>query len=388
MNKKLVTFIIPFIVYLITTGISYKVFSQGGIQNSLNSTVPVPKLTAAGGLQFDENLPKTEPCPLNGTMYSKQQREWWVKHRPLGIMIENHEEARPQSGLSATDVIYEAVAEGSITRFLAVFYCQDAPIVGPVRSARTYFLDFISEYADYPLYAHVGGANTDGPADALGQIEQYRWGSYNDLSQFSLGCPVFCRDVTRMGREVATEHTMYSSTSKLWKVAEQRGLTNVNKDGESWDANFVPYTFIDDAALADRKASQSIHLELWEGYGQYTIDWIYDKAANDYKRSSGGKPHTDLNTKKQLTTKNVVGLVMVESHANDGYENNQHLIYKDKGTGKAYIFMNGQQTIGTWRKDKRTSRTLLFDSAGKQIPFVRGRIWFTILPTDGIITVK
>lgn len=376
------------LVYVASTGISYKVFSQSTTQTTLNTPLPALGKSPQGELTFDNSLPKTEACPLNGAMYSKQQRQWWEKHRPLGVMIENHEDARPQSGLSSTDVVYEAVAEGGITRFLAVFYCQDTPVIGPVRSARTYFLDFISEYGDFPLYAHVGGANSDGPADALGQIEQYKWGSYNDLNQFSLGCPVYCRDVTRMGREVATEHTMYSSTSKLWKVAEQRKLTNVDQDGNPWDKDFVPYTFQDDAAAADRAASQTVHLEPWKGYQQYEVDWIYDKASNEYKRNNGGKPHRDLNNKKQLTTKNLVVLVMQESNANDGYENNLHLLYKDKGIGKAYIFMNGKEITGTWRKDKRTSRTLLFDSTKKQISFVRGRIWFAVLPTDGIVKIQ
>ena len=63
-------------------------------------------------------------------------------------MIENSVDARPQSGLSSADVIYEAVAEGGITRFLTVYYCQDPVEVGPVRSARTYYVDFASEYGD------------------------------------------------------------------------------------------------------------------------------------------------------------------------------------------------------------------------------------------------
>ena len=79
---------------------------------------------------------------------------------------------------------------------------------------------------------------------------------------------------------------------------------------------------------------------------------------------------------------------MAESNANDGYENNAHLLYGTKGIGKANIFMDGKQIIGTWKKDARTSRTLLFDSAGLPVKFNKGVIWFEILPTDGIISVK
>ena len=79
---------------------------------------------------------------------------------------------------------------------------------------------------------------------------------------------------------------------------------------------------------------------------------------------------------------------MQESNAHDGYENNIHLLYKTKGTGKAVFFMDGKQINGTWRKDSRTSRTLLFDSTGAPIKFDKGTIWFEILPTDGVVNVS
>jgi hypothetical protein len=304
-------------------------------------------------------------------------------------MIENHVDARPQSGLSGADTVYEAVAEGGITRFLAIFYCQDAGQVGPVRSARTYFVDFASEYADFPLYAHVGGANQPGPADALGQIDTYGWTGYNDLNQFSIGFPTFWRDYDRLPG-VATEHTMYSSVSKLLDYAKTtRKLTNVDDKGKSWDTKFVPYTFTDDAALSQRGVSQSIHLEFWQSAGSnYFVDWTYNSKTNLYARANGGKPHLDKDTGKQLMAKNVVVLEMVQDDANDGYVANDHLLFKDLGTGKAVIFKDGKRINGTWEKDKRTSRTIISDASGKEVQFDRGLIWFEVLPTDGVLTVK
>lgn len=396
MKNKLLSIGLVVIIYLMSAGASYMFFSEN--PKSSAATSSLPSSGTSGNMTFDETLPKTESCPMNGLLYSKQQREWWEKHRPLGIMIENHQEARPQSGLSSADVIYEAVAEGGITRFLAVFYCQDGGVVGPVRSARTYFLDWISEYGDYPLYTHVGGANCNretgsgclngAKADAIGQIEDYGWASYNDLSQFNLSYPTFKRVESPNGRDVATEHTMFSATEELWKVAEDRKLANLDEDGKSWDANFVKYSFKDDAAVSQRPSSQTIHLEFWTNDSDYFADWTYEPTANLYKRNNGGTASIDRNNKKQLTAKNIVVLSMAESHANDGYDNNVHLLYKTKGTGKANIFMDGEQTVGTWRKDSRTARTLLFDSKGMPIEFDKGTIWFEILPADGILTVK
>ncbi|HSX40730.1 MAG TPA: DUF3048 domain-containing protein [Candidatus Saccharimonadales bacterium] len=387
MQKKIIFLVLVVGVFAVSFGGAYLFFSKA-VAPSKTSYFPAQK--TANGEAFDPNLPKTEPCPLNGALYSTQQRDWWQKHRPLGVMIENHEDARPQSGLSSADIVYEAVAEGAITRFLTVFYCNDAPYVGPVRSARTYFVDFLSEYGPAPLYAHVGGANSEGPANALGQIEEYGWANYNDLSEFSIGCPVFCRIENRNGVTVATEHTMYSSTSKLWDyAAKSRQLTNVDKSGKNWDMGFVPYTFKDDAPLADRPASQTIRLEFWPQYSQYAVDWTYDRVNNVYLRSNGGKAHLDRNTNKQIAAKNIVVLWMQESNANDGYENNLHLLYGDKGTGKAVIFMDGKQTTGTWKKQDRKSHLYIYDANGAQVKFDRGLIWFEVLPLqEGSLTVK
>ncbi len=388
-NKKILTIILAIGIYFLTTGASYFLFSRTISSQGLTSPLPTSQTGDNGQLTFDDNLPKTEACPLNGVLYSKQQRDWWEKHRPLGVMIENHENARPQSGISGADVVYEAVAEGGITRFLTLFYCQPGSEVGPIRSARTYFLDFISEYGDYPLYAHVGGANQPGPADSLSQIDTYGWTGYNDMNQFSIGFPTFWRDYDRLGHTAATEHTMYSTAQKLWDyAAETRKLTNVSKEGMPWDKGFVPYTFKDDAPVSQRPALQTVHLEFWTGDPNYYVDWAFDPKTNLYKRNVGGAPQVDRNVNKQLTAKNVVILLMQESSANDGYENNVHLLYKTKGTGKAVVFKDGKEIKATWTKSGRTGRTTVKDAAGKEIEFNRGLIWFEILPADGVITVK
>lgn len=385
-KQKIVVIFLIIAAYAISTGASFALFSkiQAPQKTDVISPAAVSSETTDGRIAFNGNLPKTEECPLNGALYPKKQREWWEKHRPLGVMIENHQESRPQSGISYADVVYEAVAEGGITRFLAMFYCQDAGIVGPVRSARTYYLDFASEYGDYPLYAHVGGANASGPADALSQINDYGWSGYNDLNQFSIGFPTFWRDYDRLGRTVATEHTMYSTTSKLWDFAKSRDLTNVDKDENLWNESFVPYTFKDDTSVSERPATQTIHLEFWKSYSEYFVDWVYDKTTNLYKRKNEKAAYTDKNNNSPIAAKNIAVLFMRESNAYDGYENNVHLLYKTSGSGNALVFMDGKEIKATWRKDKRTARALLFDNTGLPIKFNRGTIWFEILPITGI----
>lgn len=364
-------------LYIVSALLSYLVFSavEKPAGNGSAPTSPLPK-DVSGKLVFDESLPRTEPCPLTGQLFSKPQREWWEKHRPLGVMIENHEEARPQSGLSSADIVYEAVAEGGITRFLALFHCQDAGVVGPVRSARTYFIDFISEYGDKPFYVHVGGANVAGPADALGQLSRYGWTGRNDINQFSVGFPTFWRDYERLGHTVATEHTMYSTTEKLWKVAEERELTDVDEDGQSWDEDFTSWQFKEDANESER-GTTSPSFGFWEGYSAFNVKWNYDKVTNAYKRENGGAPHLDKDNDKQIAAKSIVILFMIERSLND---EEKHLLYTTKGQGKALFFFDGNVVEGTWEKRDRTLRTILKDKSGKQVKLTRGQLWIEVLP--------
>lgn len=379
LQKSLVVSILSLVLFISFTGVSYSFFSKNsGLEKTTSVSTALPSTTSS--LAENPSEPKTEVCPLNGSLHTKEAKDAWEKRRPLAVMIENHTDARPQSGLSSADIVYEAVAEGGITRFMALFYCNMGDVqVGPVRSARTYFLDWLSEYN--ALYAHVGGANTPGPANALGQIIQY---GIKDLNQFSIGFPTFWRDYQRFGHPVATEHTMYSTTQKLWDVGAKREWTNVDENGISWDTNFTPWNFKDDAPVGATdtgvNVARKINVDFWQSYSDYSVTWDYDPTCNCYKRSNGGAVHIDMDNKQQLSAKNIVVQKEQESHANDGYENNVHLLYKTIGSGKALIFQDGKVIEGTWNKKSRTARTVYRDDQGKELSFDRGVIWIETVP--------
>lgn len=386
-QRYLVIAIMAVVVYLVSATASYSVFSQSNPKDIISGTQQADstKPGEQGEEQEDPNAPKSAACPLNGSMHVEAAKARWEKRRPLAVMIENHQEARPQSGLTSADVVYETVAEGGITRFMAVFYCNYGDVqVGPVRSARTYFLDWLSEYD--ALYAHVGGANTPGPADALGQIEKY---GIKDLNQFSIGFPTYWRDYQRLGHEVATEHTMYSTIQKLWDVGAKRGWTNVDQDdNSSWDANFVQWKFKDPQPGG---TTAKITVPFWQNQGEYTVEWNYSQTCNCYLRKNGGADHIDLNNKKQIGPVNIVVQFEEESHANDGYENNVHLLYATNGskgasTGKALIFQDGKVITGKWTKATRVSREKFIDDSGKEIQFNKGQIWIQTVPTGNQVT--
>jgi len=379
-NKK-IAYLIVFVLFVFSTMTTYSFFSTENGQSFLSPiSYQAPKSENGISETIAVSEPRTEECPLNGQLLSRTQKNTWESRRPLGIMIENHKEARPQSGLSSADVVYEAVAEGGITRFLAIFYCQDAPYVGPVRSARIYFLKFLEGYGKNPLYAHVGGANTPGPADALGYIKKLDWSSFNDLNQFSVPFPYFWRDYERL-KNVATEHTVYTSTKKLWQYAkDKRNLTNIDNQGVRWEKSFSAWKFEDDAAQADRGTVNKIDFGFWDNLASdFSVVWSYDNKTNSYKRTNGGVPHLDKNSGKILETKNVVVMFTKESPANDGYEGG-HILYKNVGTGEMLFFKNGQVVKGTWSRDKEEDQVKFFDNNGKEISIVRGQVFIEMLP--------
>lgn len=372
LQRVLVLTIFGVILYSASASVSFSLFNKiNPVSSNKETAASLP--TPSNAFEEDPSEPKTQVCPLNGSKHTKKAESFWTLRRPLAIMIENHAEARPQSGLSSADIIYEAVAEGGITRFMALFYCNLADVqVGPIRSARTYYLDWLGEYN--ALYAHVGGANTPGPADALGQIIRY---GAKDLNQFSIGFPIFWRDYQRLDHPVATEHTMYSTTARLWGVGAKRGWTATDSAGIKWDNNFKSWTFKDDKASVD---PTKVTVNFWESQPGYETVWNYDPASNSYKRKNGGANHMDLNNNTQLAAKNVVVQFQRESNANDGYPGNVHLLYGTTGAGRALFFIDGTATEGRWTKASRLARTKYLDKNNNEIEFNRGQIWIQTVP--------
>lgn len=379
-------------LYLISTGLSFAAFNFIlGKEGNIGITSPVAKVSPSPKVKYkvDPSIPRDQECSLTGVKYTKKEKDVWDTRRPLAIMIENSDEARPQSGISRADVVYEALAEGWITRMMAVFYCNtpfENITVAPVRSARTYFIDWVSEYD--ALYTHVGGANTiggnseitDPRVDALSQIDRF---GIKDLDQFGIGYPDCYRNPDRLDHPVATEHTMVCFSDNLYKIAEKRGWTNVDRKGISWDKNFTKWSFKEDSKEGDRGTVNSVKLVFSEGYDKYDVLWEYDRTNNIYKRINGGILHIDLETKEQLTVKNVVVQLTKLVGAVDDLG---HLLFVTIGSGKALVFQDGKVTVGTWTKKTRISKTMYYDSTGQEIKFNRGNIWIEIIPNEKQIT--
>jgi len=295
---------------------------------------------------------KKAVCPLDGLSVKEEV----ANRHPLAIMIENHIDARPQSGLSEASLIYEAIAEGGITRFMALYVWGEPEKVGPVRSARTYDLDWLSEFNAF--YAHVGGNYT-----ALQQIKQY---GILDLDQFKYGTQAYWRE-PQAGK--ATEHTMYTKPTKLWNIASK------NK----WDikGSYESFEFKDDLEKSLRPVSASVTINF--STSNYQVKWVYDPETNLYKREQVKGP--------DVKAKNII-VEWMERSSTISAIGEKSWAMKTIGTGKAKIFMDGKVIEGTWKKESRTSRTWFYDTSGAKIKFNRGQTWVEIVHPELSVVVK
>ncbi|MBI2066339.1 DUF3048 domain-containing protein [Candidatus Woesebacteria bacterium] len=389
LSSKSATIALSFLgLYLLSSGVSLAIFSFVKKEEITSFDIKT------GRPRINLDLPKTEDCPLNGGMFTKAEREIWEARRPLTAMIENHADSRPSSGLSKADVVYEIVAEGGITRFLAVYYCNTAAeevTIAPVRSARIYFIDYAAEYGDKPIFMHVGGANDfSGSGDttrevrALEILEQMGWRTPrgNDFdTTYDSGFPVFWRNYERLEHPVATEHTMMASLDAAYEEAEKRGLGAKDKKGTAWDKNFVSWKFIDDKPQG--QGATDISFGFWDNKSDYDVVWKYDAANNRYLRFNAGVEQIDLEVKQPLFAKNVVILFAKERGPVD---RNGHMFYTTVGSGKALVFQNGSAIEGTWEKDSRLERTKFLDEGGREISFVRGIIWIEVVPAGNKVS--
>lgn len=395
MSKKILLLTLG--LYLVSSFGSFAAFSffdpgsTSFLQDSASSDKQDQEETLLSTLlDISPDDPRDQECPLNGKMYTKQEREAWEQRRPLAVMIENHVDARPQSGLTDADIVFETIAEGGVTRFMGMFYCgvqANDTILAPIRSARTYFIDWASGF-NLPLYVHVGGANLAGPADALGQLGEYGWNLENDMNQFSIGYPTFVRNQNRVkGKKVATEHTMETSTERLWGVAVEREWTNITPERKvgrqvypaaDWKEEYKPWVFNDEKV--EPGDVRTISYDFWSGYNDFSVSWTYDPQTNTYARTMAGEPHLDMNNDKQIHASTVIVMLTDEKGPIDELK---HMLY-DTITSKnesrsALIFSNGDVVKAKWRKDDREEQIRFLDSKGNEIPLERGLIWISVL---------
>lgn len=274
-----------------------------------------------------------------------------VNQRPVtAVMIENSTFARPQSGLDQAGVVFEAIAEGGITRFVALYQDTQPSYIGPVRSVRPYYLTWLMGFD--AVVAHVGGS-----PEALQDISN--WG-VRDMNQFYNG-GYFERITSRVA-----PHNVYTSISQLNTLEQSKGFTTSN------------YTGFPRKADQPSKSPDATTINFDISSADYNVQYQYDAANNDYKRFEGGQPHMEMNQQgqqTQITPKVVIAMVMSYGLESDGI----HSVYGTIGSGPVYVFQDGTVTQGTWHKASNTSQITFTNNSGGTIKLDAGSTWLTAL---------
>lgn len=266
------------------------------------------------------------------------------------VVIENHVDARPLSGLSRASLVYEAPVEGGITRFLAIF-AGDIAIdeIGPVRSARPYFVDLAEGFGG--IFVHVGGS-----AAALSQISEDASGLIDvDLYYKS---DYYWRDEKRFA-----PHNVYTS-SKLLAAAVEKYVADAPAYG-GWQYKAD--------APSDRRPEKA-DVAVYSEYRPYAVKWVYDRVHNDYVRYEGGKLQKDKNG-PVVRAKNIV-VLKTDIEIIDAITRRR---IRTVGEGEAMVYRDGEAVAARWKKEDLTSRLKFYASGGDEILFNAGATWIEIV---------
>lgn len=290
-----------------------------------------------------------------------------ITRRPYVVMIDNHPNAYPQTGLDQAAVVFEALAEMGITRFMAVYVpgvSPDIPSIGPVRSARLYFVRWA--LGMHGMYIHAGGA-----PDALKRAREAS--EIIDVDALARsGGAYFTRIRTRKA-----PHNLYTSTARLDQAAARFGNAAIN-DPE------LGFLIKAEAPPDQRPAAQE--LDYFFIYRQDTAGWTYDPAGNVYLRLRRGKPAIDAATRQQLRASNVV-VIEVQERPIPGDPKGR--IQQDViGSGPGVLFQDGVAHDITWRKDSEAAPLRFYLADGSEAAMNPGQVWIAAVPKLSNLTVK
>jgi hypothetical protein len=290
-------------------------------------------------------------APLSGRMVEKEK----TTRKPIAVVVENHPDARPQSGLNDASLVFETFAEGGITRFLAVFQENEVANIGPVRSARPYFVEWATSLK--ALFAHVGG-NIDA-LDLIGNTK-----NFYDINQFYFGS-FFWREAKKYA-----PHNVYTTTTKLIDAAKSKGYPTT-------DESIPAYQFKDDAKEEERPKELSFVVNY---NPNFAVTWIYDPASNDFGRTLLKVVQTDDNTKKPVRAKNVIVMYSDFSYGTTRV-GEQSTKIRTTGTGSAVFFIDGTKTTGTWKRADARSVTRFYNADGAEVKLNAGLTWISVAPS-------
>lgn len=286
--------------------------------------------------------------------------------RPVAVMIDNQgDRVLPQGGIGQAQIIYEIIVEYNITRFMALFWDTLPEMIGPVRSSRHYFLDYVLEYD--AIYTHAGGstyAYKDIPKLKIQNIDYQVHGSaFWDLTN-----------------DPRNWQDTYTSRERIEKfVADKKYRTDPQKP--------FPFTYHDQFTVSENgDKAEEISIKFDTSKGSSSCGFVYDPETGHYARSRMGKPHIDRNTEAQVTAANIIVLEMkAPVIENDPYGCRD---LKNIGSGTGYFITGGKSVPVKWSKTARAEQTQITTEDGQPVRLNRGQTWIEIVRKLDYVSVK
>jgi hypothetical protein len=322
---------------------------------------PTPRPTAT-----PSPTPVPTPPPVEAPLTGRLVPPATAQRHVIAVMVDDLSRARPQSGFNAASIVWHAPAEGGIPRYMLLFQDRVPDSVGPVRSARQYYIAWAAEWQ--AMYVHVGGSpqalrtlRDDGQGELVYDADEFRWGGR-----------YLWRTTDRF-----PPHNVYSDGEHLYQLARRLGA-----DAPPGEA---AWQFAPEAPLERRPQGGRIVVP----YLANEITYRYDRRGNRYVRSvTGASPQVDRADGKVVAPKNVVVLFMSFSPLDDGHPEKKRLEADYVGSGRALIATNGRTIEGTWRKAAIDEPTLLFDADGRPITLSVGQTFVQVVETGTTVTVS
>ncbi|HHU20537.1 MAG TPA: DUF3048 domain-containing protein [Bacilli bacterium] len=272
-------------------------------------------------------------------------------NRIIGVMVNNHPAARPQSGLSQADIVFEILAEGQTTRFLAMFQSEAPELVGPVRSARPYYFNLANDFD--ALYVYHGAANFIEDMLRAGAADHLN-GAYYDNDGH-----LFKRESFRKA-----PHNSYLIFDSVTEVAQ-------GKEYEI-EAEHRPFTFLTEEEFGELTGEAVSELSL--KYGQEDVTYRYDEVNETYSRFNGEEQTIELNDQTPIELSNVFIIETPHQVVDDAGRREVDLV----SGGNAYLLQKGLIQRLEWQN---IDGYLLPVKDGEVVPFVPGKTWVNVIPT-------
>ena len=348
MNIKNINFL-PTILSLIFTALLIVIVLQMLViqkKQSVNNNINAGEKPQEEVVINKEELVPQKERLIDGVLVGLDENETTLK----AVMIENSIYARPQSGIDKANLVIEVPVEGGITRFLAIFdSSEDVIEIGPVRSARPYFVDWAKEYDS--LYCHVGGS-----PEALKLIKNDN--SFTNLDQY------FKSEYYWRSSKRQRPHNVYTSTDLLNSAVERLDL------GIS---GFDSWKFKEDLDLDNRGVSNS---EIFIDYSfkENEVKWIYNRENNDYIRYQAREKHLTKDS-EWIRSKNII-IQKTKVLSIDSEDRKSITVV---GSGDALLFLDGKTIEGSWKKESQNKRTIFYNEVGEEVELNRGVTWIEVV---------